>query len=322
VVEDAADQEEDAAVTFSRLRELAHAREAGPKPVAVSRSEQTRPPRLTEPWFAALSRRRDSSEGCVTADKVRRFIARRRPNIPLHGCETPLQRSFDPRDGMKAGTLVLMAAFLIATSGALRLLAADAVAEKLFVFDRLNRSYQDLAPDLAPIQRGPLTIELSSPHQVVVLKKHALAIRPNGDGTHEARLQVEFLGSGDLIATVKFLGVDQQFKDEVVVPFQKKSIEAVCASPEARRYTVTVVTSEPAEMDIHSRVAHQVVEWCKGISSLPLTNLDCGDLDRSLSKAVLTPKAGQSYFLHDADLTTKERREFDRYLAHSHRSPK
>jgi len=224
---------------------------------------------------------------------------------------------------MKAGTLVLMAAFLIATSGAPRLLAADAVAETLFVFDRLNRSYQDLAPDLAPIQRGPLTIELSSPHQVVVLKKHALAIRPNGDGTHEARLQVEFLGSGDLIANVKFLGVDQQFKDEVVVPFQKKSIESrVRIARGEGGYTVTVVTSEPAEMDIHSRVAHQVVDWCNGISSLPLTNLDCGDLDRSLSKAVLTPKAGQSYFLHDADLTTKERREFDRYLARAHRFPK
>ena len=54
VVEDVADQEEDAAVTFARLRELAHATREGrePKPVAVSPDpKRTRPPRLTEPWF-------------------------------------------------------------------------------------------------------------------------------------------------------------------------------------------------------------------------------------------------------------------------------
>jgi len=54
VVEAAAQQEEDAAVTFARLRELAHATREGrkPKPVTVSLDpNRTRPPRLTEPWF-------------------------------------------------------------------------------------------------------------------------------------------------------------------------------------------------------------------------------------------------------------------------------
>jgi hypothetical protein len=54
VVEDAADREEDAAVTFARLRELARAAREGrePKPVAISPDpNRTRPPRLTEPWF-------------------------------------------------------------------------------------------------------------------------------------------------------------------------------------------------------------------------------------------------------------------------------
>ncbi len=54
VVEDAAEQEEDTAVTFARLRELAHATRDGraPEPVAVSPDpNRTRPPRLTEPWF-------------------------------------------------------------------------------------------------------------------------------------------------------------------------------------------------------------------------------------------------------------------------------
>jgi len=54
VVEEAAEQEEDAAVTFARLRELARAARDGrePKPVEASPDpNRTRPPRLTEPWF-------------------------------------------------------------------------------------------------------------------------------------------------------------------------------------------------------------------------------------------------------------------------------
>jgi radical SAM superfamily enzyme YgiQ (UPF0313 family) len=54
VVGDAAEQEEDAAVTFAHLRELAQAAREGrePKPVAISPDpNRTRPPRLTEPWF-------------------------------------------------------------------------------------------------------------------------------------------------------------------------------------------------------------------------------------------------------------------------------
>jgi hypothetical protein len=54
VVEEAAAWDEDAAVTFACLRELARAAREGrePKPVAVSPDpNRTRPPRLTEPWF-------------------------------------------------------------------------------------------------------------------------------------------------------------------------------------------------------------------------------------------------------------------------------
>jgi hypothetical protein len=54
VVEEAAERDEDAAVTFARLRELAFAAREGrePKPVAISPDpNRTRPPRLTEPWF-------------------------------------------------------------------------------------------------------------------------------------------------------------------------------------------------------------------------------------------------------------------------------
>jgi hypothetical protein len=54
VVEEAAESEEDPAITFARLRELAHAarEDREPKPVAVSPDlNRMRPPRLTEPWF-------------------------------------------------------------------------------------------------------------------------------------------------------------------------------------------------------------------------------------------------------------------------------
>jgi radical SAM superfamily enzyme YgiQ (UPF0313 family) len=54
VVEEAAERDEDAAVTFARLRELALAAREGrePQPVAISPDpNRTRPPRLTEPWF-------------------------------------------------------------------------------------------------------------------------------------------------------------------------------------------------------------------------------------------------------------------------------
>src|SRR6186713_2387209 len=79
-------------------------------------------------------------------------------------------------------------------------LLLGAVVPGQFRFERFNRSYPEVIPEIAPIEQGPLTIQLSSPKSNLTLRSHFLRLEPGPGGSHTAELRVEFLGKGRLVA--------------------------------------------------------------------------------------------------------------------------
>lgn len=193
---------------------------------------------------------------------------------------------------------------------------AGAKTARIFVFDRFNKAYEDLAPPLEPIRQGPLTIRLSSPKHVLVLLSHVLQVRPNGDGTHDALLQAEFEGSGDLTADLDLLGLPGRIQDRFLIPLQKKKIHGrVRMDRVAEGYRITPLElPEQVEVEIRTGMGNRLVDWCRRMAQVPLSPLECGGLDRSLSQLEIPMPKDETYVVSEADLTEEERRALDEYL--------
>jgi hypothetical protein len=192
-----------------------------------------------------------------------------------------------------------------------------------FRFERFNRSYPEVVPEIAPIEQGPLTIQLSAPKSNMTLRSHFLRLEPGPGGSHSAELRVEFLGKGRLVADVDVGGLaETRLQDDVMVPPQAATLEGRVRL--AREPGAYVITTEqlPKQMRvrIQSGIAAQVVGFCDRIPVLLAPDLDCEGLNRALSTAVVPlPPAGESYLLEDAELTAEERSQLDAYLAGSKR---
>lgn len=207
---------------------------------------------------------------------------------------------------------------------ALLLLGAAALPSGNFRFERFNRSYPEVVPEIAPIEQGPVTIQLSAPKSNLTLRSHFLRLEPGPGGSHTAELRVEFLGKGWLVADVDVAGLaGTRLQDQVLVPPQAVNLEGrVRLSRQPGAYVVTT-EQLPSRMRvrIQSGIAGKVVGFCDRIPVLPGTDLDCEGLNRALSTAVVPlPPAGESYLLEDSDLTPEERQQLDAYLAGSRRS--
>src|SRR5215210_5417147 len=88
-----------------------------------------------------------------------------------------------------------------------------------FRFERFYRSYPEVIPEIAPIEQGPVTIQLSSPKSNLMLRSHFLRLEPGPGGSHSAELRVEFLGKGWLVADVDVGGLAAtRLQDQVLVP--------------------------------------------------------------------------------------------------------
>ncbi len=190
-----------------------------------------------------------------------------------------------------------------------------------FVFDRLNRTYHDVAPGMSPIRRGPLTIRLSSPRHAITLREHHLELEPQGDGLHSMRLEAEFNGAGDLVADLDLAGLQNRLEDKVIIPVQRKSIDGrVRLERDEGGYSVIPVTMPASvELEIRSGLAKRLVNWCDQVSWLSMNILDCRGLDRQLSTVSFPVPQGGTYFLSDADLTPQEHEQVRAYLQSSER---
>lgn len=187
-------------------------------------------------------------------------------------------------------------------------------------FERFNRSYPEVVPEISPIVQGPLTIQLSAPKSNLTLRNHFLRLEPGPGGSHTAELKVEFQGQGWLVADVDVAGfTGTRLQDRVVVPAQAATLEGrVKVTREPGAYVVTTEQlPKQIRVKIQSGMGTQMVGFCNRVPTL-LGDLDCPRLDQMLSSAVVPlPPAGESYLLEDADLTPQERQQLDSYLASS-----
>jgi hypothetical protein len=189
-----------------------------------------------------------------------------------------------------------------------------------FRFERFNRSYPEVVPQIAPIVQGPLRIQLSAPKSNLTLRSHFLRLEPGPGGSHTAELRVEFLGKGWLVADVDVAGfTGTRLQDQVTVPAQAATLEGrVKVTREPGAYVVTTEQlPKQIRVKIQSGIGSQIVGFCDRVPTL-LGDLDCERLDQALSSAVVPlPPPGESYLLEDADLTAQERQQFETYLAAS-----
>lgn len=181
---------------------------------------------------------------------------------------------------------------------------------------RLNRSYNEMAPDILPVIEGPLTVRLSSPRNQITVRKHLLRLEPGSGGSHSADLSIEFQGKGWLVADVEAGPLATRLQDEVLVPPQVAKIQGrVRVRKVQGGYGITPEQiPERIGVRIQSGIGRQLVNVCDGASIL--LALDCPALEKSLSRAVIPlPAAGEEYLLEDVELTAAERSQIDGYLA-------
>lgn len=198
--------------------------------------------------------------------------------------------------------------------------AADAATPspeaRTFEFESLNRSYQMEDSEIAPVTRGGVTIDLTSPSNILVLRSHDLALIPLGDGTYRARVGIDFLGKGDLVADLSSGGrALSTLNDEVVVPRQSVVIDGrVSFERTATGWDITAhELPGQVQLDIRSRLIDQLYSTCASMSLF--LGLDCDGLDRSLSRVdVPLPRPGSVFFLPASMLSPGEVELLDRYL--------
>lgn len=206
---------------------------------------------------------------------------------------------------------------LLAVSAGAANTAFAAEAERAFSFSKLNRSYENLVGDLQPITQGPLTVELSSPGHTLILKSNRLVLSPLSApaGAQRARLVLELMGKGQLVADVEGAGLETRLQDELFVPPQTVALEGkVKMRRVAGGYEVTPLElPAKVEVKIQSKLSNDLLTLCGGVAIL--TGLDCGGLERSLSvAAVPLPAPGGAYLLPDEDLTDADRAALDAWL--------
>lgn len=223
----------------------------------------------------------------------------------------PTARRIDLRHGLALAVVALLAA-----AGATG--QAPAPPGGVIEVAALNRAYDDVAPEIVPVVEGPLTVALRSPSHRLVLRRHRLRLEPGAGGSHAAELMVEFSGKGLLVADVSALGLGTRMQEEVIVPPQATTLEG--RARVARVSGGYLVTPEQLPksiaVQIRSQLGNRIVAWCDRASLVPLGELDCRGLERSLSRAVVPlPQPGEGYLLEDAELTPEDRRRLDAYLA-------
>jgi hypothetical protein len=191
-----------------------------------------------------------------------------------------------------------------------------------FRFERLNRGYSEVAPEILPIEEGPVTIRLSSPRNNLIVRNHLLRLEPGAGNSYSADLRIEFMGKGWLVADVEVAGASTRFQDEVLVPPQALEMQGRVRMRRVRGGYEVTPEQLPRRVGvrIQSGVGRKIVNLCDGVSALPFTSVDCASLEQTLTRAVVPlPAPGESFLLEDADLTPQDRQQLDGYLRGSGR---
>jgi hypothetical protein len=183
-------------------------------------------------------------------------------------------------------------------------------------FPRLNRTYSAFIEELAPVEVGAARILLSSPDHSLTLLRHRARLRPDGDGGHHTRLEVEFSARGRIDAAITFGRVQGQLHDDVVVPLQSTVLEGRVALRRGEDGYVVTTLALPQQMTvaIESELGSRLVSLCHQFA-LVLIQLDCQTLETALTSVTVSlPPPGESYLLPDAELTDEDRKSIESYL--------
>jgi len=195
--------------------------------------------------------------------------------------------------------------------------AAHAAGATELRFAKLNRVYDQLAGEMAPLSFDPIEIRLSSPRQVIVVKDHLVTLRPLGGGRFEGRVEIEFLGKGELVADIDLGSGSQRLTDEVLMPRQRVVIDGVASIRRSEGgYRVLLESLPPSlRVEIRSRLINQLLDLCAGASLLSLGALDCTPLAGELERPrIPLDGAARELFLPDGDLADEERQALDALL--------
>lgn len=177
--------------------------------------------------------------------------------------------------------------------------------------EALNQTFTDLQIGLVPVQRGAMTILLSSPSHRVTVYSNRLTVRTVGDapaGTFDAWLTVELDGEGDLEARIE--AMQRTLQDRVVASRQTVRVASRLRLIEAVDGFVLEIVKpylHTVDFEIQSRLADQIVASCSGFAFL-LGGIDCEALRAALGVAkVPMPEAGDRYWLAAKHLSESDR---------------
>jgi hypothetical protein len=214
---------------------------------------------------------------------------------------------------------VLPTLVLFAAGAAAVLSAAGAADERELHLSKFNHVYSDLAGQLAPLEAPPVTVQLASSHQTILVKDNVVKLRPLGGGRFAGSLSVNVLGKGDVTADVDFGGgASQRLNDELLVPPQWVEVAGIVRMSRAQGgyRIVTEQLPKTVKVAIRSHLVGQLLQVCSGASLLTLGSLDCNPVADELENPALPlPAPGSEFFLADADLTANDRQALDELLA-------
>ena len=188
-------------------------------------------------------------------------------------------------------------------------------AARTFVFERLNREYENEVVQPVPREQGGIRLLLTSPQNRVRLVGHELRLTPLPDGSHRAALTVEFEGGAEVEAEISVAGAASRIEDRVTVPLQSRTFDGrVTIERVAGGYVFTALElPERVTVTIESRLADRFLQTCNLLRVL--VPLECNALGALLSRVVLPlPDPGGAYLLPDRELTDKDRAALDGYL--------
>jgi len=179
----------------------------------------------------------------------------------------------------------------------------------------LNQTRTNLDFELAPIQEGPLSIQLSSPSHRLTLHRNRLVLTPGADGDPDVWMGAEFEGAGDLVADLEGGTLATQLRDHVVVPRQVVQLRGkVRVTRDAESYRLRVLEAPPSvPVRIRSGLIDRCVAVCRGLGLLAV--VDCGRLERALSTVQVPIRSDQAILrLPNARLSATDRAYLDRFV--------
>lgn len=209
------------------------------------------------------------------------------------------------------GTLSLLALAILAVTTEAR------GAESTFSFPSLERSYHDVADELAPVQQGPLTLRLRSPSNVVLVESHRVRLEPLGDGQFRGRLELTVRGGGELVGEADVAGMVTPVRDRLVLPRQRFEVPGrvvIESRPSGFAITPLELPSR-LEVLIQSQLGNRLVGWCEQLGLLMLPALECGELEDSVTRVLVPlPSPGETLLLPFELLTEEERGRLEAFL--------